>query len=60
MTQKKEQSDRFKEAARKAGADESDDALDRAFVKLKVKTEPDDQARKEQAKGKKPQGQPGS
>jgi hypothetical protein len=34
---KRAQVDRFKEAARKAGADEAPDALDRAFGKLKIR-----------------------
>ena len=38
----KSQSERFKEAARQSGADDSPDALDRAFCKLDVrhKSEP--------------------
>lgn len=35
------QIDRFKEAACKAGADESDDALDRAFGALDLKHKPE-------------------
>lgn len=35
------QIDRFKEAARKAGADESDDALDRAFGALDLRRMPE-------------------
>ncbi len=39
-----DQSERFRDAARKAGANESDDALDRAFGKLKVRTESNDRS----------------
>lgn len=34
------QSDRFRDAAREVGADDSDDALERAFGKLNVKQPP--------------------
>ncbi len=34
------QLERFREAARKLGADESDDALDRAMSKLDLKAKP--------------------
>ncbi len=34
------QADRFKEAARQIGADESDDALDRAMDRLDLKAKP--------------------
>lgn len=37
----KKQIDRFKEAARQVGADESDDALDRVMGKLDLKRKPD-------------------
>ncbi len=35
------QTDRFKEAARELGADESDDALDRIMGKLDLKKKPE-------------------
>lgn len=35
------QPERFKEAARKAGADEAPDALDRAFGKLDLRHKPE-------------------
>lgn len=38
---RKSQLDRFKEAGRRVGADESDDALDRAFGKLDLRNKPD-------------------
>ena len=38
---KKTQSERFREAARKAEADTSDDALDRVFGKLDLKRKPE-------------------
>jgi hypothetical protein len=41
MTDNKEQGDRFKEAARELGADESDDALDRIMGKLDLKKKPE-------------------
>ena len=41
MNQSKEQLDRFKEAARTVGADESDDALDRIMGKLDLTKKPD-------------------
>ena len=46
------QADRFKDAARKAGADESDDALDRAFgaLELKHKPEPKDKSKASEEK----------
>lgn len=46
---KQAQLDRFKEAARQVGADESDDALDKVFDRLDVtrKPEPDDEAKPE-------------
>lgn len=37
MNNQQSQRDRFKEAARQVGADESDDALDRAFGALDLK-----------------------
>lgn len=45
----KTQLDRFREAARQIGADESDDALDKVFGKLDVrkKPEPDNEAKPE-------------
>ncbi|TNE63228.1 MAG: hypothetical protein EP335_10175 [Alphaproteobacteria bacterium] len=39
IVNKDKQIDRFKEAARQIGADENNDALDRAFGRLSVKTE---------------------
>ena len=39
----KTQLDRFREAARKHEADESDDALDRAFGKIDPTHKPDDE-----------------
>ena len=44
----KEQIDRFKEAARQIGADESSDALDKAFgmLDLQPKSVPSDQKKK--------------
>lgn len=42
-----DQSDRFKEAARKAGADESDDAIDRAFGKLDLRHKPEPESNPE-------------
>ncbi len=40
MTDKHAQAERFREAARAIGADESDDALDRAMSKLDLKAKP--------------------
>jgi hypothetical protein len=40
---KKSQLDRFKETARKIGADESPDALDKVFGKLVMKRKPEDE-----------------
>ena len=42
----KEQLDRFKQAAREVGADESDDALDKVFGKLDVKRKPEEKPEK--------------
>ena len=41
MSSEKNQLDRFKEAARKLGADESPDALDKVFGKLDMKRKPE-------------------
>lgn len=41
MADKKSQAEKFKEAARKIGADESDDALDRLFKKIDPKKKPE-------------------
>lgn len=45
MSPDKSQVDRFKEAAREVGADESDDALDRVMRKLDLTKKPDDEVR---------------
>lgn len=41
MAETKTQADRFKEAARELGADESDEALDRVIGKLDLKRKPE-------------------
>lgn len=41
MSSNQSQSDRFKEAARDLGADESDDALDRIMGKLDLSKKPE-------------------
>ena len=43
QTTDRDQLARFREAARKLEADESDDALDRAFGKIDPKHKPDEQ-----------------
>lgn len=42
MPDEESQLDRFKQAARELGADESDDALDKVFGKLDVKRKPEE------------------
>jgi hypothetical protein len=41
MKEREQQLDRFREAAREVGADESDDALDRIMGKLDLKKKPE-------------------
>jgi hypothetical protein len=41
VNSKESQLDRFQQAAREAGADESDDALDRIMGKLELKKKPE-------------------
>lgn len=41
MNSDKDQANRFREAAREVGADESDDTLDRVMAKLDLKKKPD-------------------
>jgi hypothetical protein len=41
-TNQKSQPDRFREAAREAGADEADDAMDKAMSKLDLTKKPED------------------
>lgn len=48
----KSQIERFKEAARQLGADESDDALDRAMGKLNLRARPKDVEKKPEGEGK--------
>ena len=45
--QKESQADRFKNAAREAGADEAPDALDRAFGKLDLRHKPEPESKPE-------------
>ena len=47
---KRSQIDRFKEAARKIGADESDEALDRIMGKLDLTKKPDEKPGKKSEK----------
>lgn len=46
----KKQLERFKQAAKKTGCDQSDDALDRAFGRLEPKQPPKEKTKKKPAK----------
>lgn len=51
---KKTQRERFEEAARQLGADESDDALDRAMDKLDLRHKPKPEGEKDDPESKNP------
>lgn len=53
---KSSQADRFRETARQLGADESDDALDRAMGKLDLRRKPGEGEPKRQEKDESDEG----
>jgi len=52
MMKNMEQVERFKDAARKLGADESNDTLDRVMGKLDLRKKPDPKPEAEKQEGK--------